>query len=173
MTDIPIDDVRDAALGTAWSDFARSARLRFEESADGPRIDGKYRGVKVAFAPDAKNGKTVVTATCRPHVRVSFTVAPGKKKKRARYERLTGDPEFDGEFVIQCFATGLAERVLTSGIRAWMLALDGVRVEGSGREVKVSEPRYEADPDRLRGLLELAVELAISASDAYFGRDAT
>ena len=48
----------------------------------------------------------------------------------------------------------------TEAARTWLLALGALDVIVRGKIVQVVEPGFEADPDRLRGLVELAVELA-------------
>ncbi|MHC4471480.1 MAG: hypothetical protein ACYS99_11000 [Planctomycetota bacterium] len=126
-----------------------------------PRVQGVHGGFPLRLDLLRLGGsRSRVRVALPSRVPSKLTIRPGPARKSGRFCRPTGHQEFDGEFRVICFTPGVAERVVTESARSWLLALGALEVQVSGKIVQVVEPGIESDLDRLRGLVELAVELA-------------
>jgi hypothetical protein len=145
-----------------WREFARTMGLRLSQG-DPPRIHGDLSGddfrIERLWADRPRTRARVRAATRRSRPG-NLRVRPRGDRDTTDFEHPTGDGAFDREFRVHCFTEGMAERILTDEVRAWIRALEDVEVEVSGKVATATVPGFEDDPDRLRGLLELSRAVA-------------
>jgi len=156
-------------LQTAVDDEALE---RFAEGMDFEFVAGRVPLVQGVHGGFPLRLELLRRGTPRTRVRVVLPAAvPGKltvrhapRKRMGAFSRPTGHAEFDREFSVVCFTPNVADRVVSEAARTWLLALGALDVTVKGKLVQVVEPGLESDPDRLRGLVELAVALARGAA---------
>jgi len=149
---------------TPWREFAEGMGLRILGERL-PQIAGRYRGHAVRIdLVRRRRASTRVRVPLPAYLGARLGVHRAAGRLRTNIDRATGDVEFDEEFRVTCKSKSVAEKVVGEGVRAWIAALGDADVLVKGGTVQAIVPGYETDLDRLRGLLELAVEVAEAAS---------
>lgn len=142
----------------AWWEFAQGMGLQFRS---GPLLRGEIEGRRVRVEVGRIDGLTTrVQAFLEEPVQARVMVVPLPLPPGGPERVTTEDQEFDARFGVLCEAPGLARRLLGDKAREWLLALGDAALTATGTVVTVKAPGFEQDLLRLRGLVELAVEVA-------------
>ena len=147
-----------------WREFAEGMGFGFREEGT-PIVDGLAGTRPFRLQLGMMDG-----ASTRMHVQLENSV-PGRIVVLPRGEAseedadraLTGDPEFDAEFTVSCRWPALVRRTLSEPVRIWFLGLGDVEALATGKVLTLRLPGYETDLYRLRGLTEMAKEMADAA----------
>ena len=147
-----------------WRRFAEFHGLSFSEEY-GPRLSGEHEGIDVVIVRDQNgSGTTSACATIGSAAAAEMEVYQAAFAERGENLVTTGDGEFDRDFVTVCRWPSFARQVLGGNTMSWMLALGDVELSVTKTRVVATTPRHELEADRMRALLELAVESARRAA---------
>lgn len=147
-----------------WRRFAEFQGLSYSEEY-GPRISGEHDGIDVVIVRDQNgSGTTSACATTGSAAAAELEIYRADFAERGENLVTTGDGEFDREFVTVCRWPSFARQVLGGNTMPWMLALGDVELSVTKTRVVATTPRHEVEADRMRALLELAVESARRAA---------
>jgi hypothetical protein len=160
--DLSSDTVEEPADDPgAWAEFAEGMGLGL---GPGPLLRGEVDGRRVRMEAGRFGGiSTRLQTFVDEPLEVRFSVVPRDTDRGDPDRVVTDDEDFDSGFAASCRWPALARRLLTPRAREWLLALGDVDVTVSGTVVTAKLPGIEKDLMRLRGLLELALEVARAA----------
>ena len=143
-----------------WKRFAEAHGLEFSNLV-GPRVSGSLNGIDVELlVGKSAAGVTSAQVELTSAAEARMTIYRAADAERGEDLVTTGDPEFDVEFVVVCRWPSFARQVLAGSAKAWLMALGDAELSITTDRVVASTPEYETEPDRLRALVELAVEAA-------------
>ena len=143
-----------------WKALADELGARYREGKL-PRIDGGLSGVAFRLAFYRKRGARTVAVAVLPVAAGSALVAfPHLAEYRTKWDRDTGDPEFDRAWHVISKDAATAARTLGPAARRWIERAEPREVRAEGRFATISFTGFASDPGRIRAMVLAVVAMA-------------